>query len=174
MRLHACIMPHMENWLPVVGYGDLYEVSDFGNVRSLGRTDRLGRKYPPRMMTPSPDTGGYLQVKISRDGKQHNAKVHHLVLEAHVECRPAGAQCRHLDGNPANNRADNLAWGNFLDNALDRAKHGTAGGRLRVSNREAKVRQVRDLVSNGLSITAAAKEVGVAASTAWAWVTHTT
>lgn len=35
-----------------------------------------------------------------------------------------GAQVRHLDGNPANNCADNLAWGTAADNAADKKAHG--------------------------------------------------
>lgn len=35
-----------------------------------------------------------------------------------------GAQVRHLDGNPKNNQAANLAWGTASENAADTIKHG--------------------------------------------------
>jgi len=38
--------------------------------------------------------------------------------------RPNGQLVRHLDGNPKNNRAENLAWGTSLDNEADKARHG--------------------------------------------------
>jgi predicted XRE-type DNA-binding protein len=34
-------------------------------------------------------------------------------------------ECRHLDGNPENNRVDNLCWGTRSENAQDSMKHGT-------------------------------------------------
>jgi len=32
---------------------------------------------------------------------------------------------RHLDGNPKNNSADNLAWGTYAENENDKRAHGT-------------------------------------------------
>jgi hypothetical protein len=34
--------------------------------------------------------------------------------------------CRHLDGNPINNRLENLRWGTHKENKADAIKHGTA------------------------------------------------
>jgi hypothetical protein len=34
----------------------------------------------------------------------------------------------HNDGNPLNNKLDNLRWDTFLNNSLDMIKHGTIGG----------------------------------------------
>jgi len=34
-------------------------------------------------------------------------------------------ECRHINGNPANNRLDNLLWGTPTENAADRDLHGT-------------------------------------------------
>jgi hypothetical protein len=37
-----------------------------------------------------------------------------------------GEHTRHLDGDPSNNRLDNLAWGTAADNGADRVLHGTS------------------------------------------------
>jgi hypothetical protein len=34
-------------------------------------------------------------------------------------------ECRHLDGNPANNNLKNLKWGTHAENELDKIEHGT-------------------------------------------------
>jgi hypothetical protein len=34
-------------------------------------------------------------------------------------------ECRHLDGNPANNQLKNLLYGTRIANAQDRVRHGT-------------------------------------------------
>lgn len=33
--------------------------------------------------------------------------------------------CRHLNGNPYDNRLENLAWGTPSENMLDKVRHGT-------------------------------------------------
>jgi hypothetical protein len=40
--------------------------------------------------------------------------------EANVNQHPL---IRHLDGNPKNNRLENLAWGTYKENAQDRELH---------------------------------------------------
>ena len=70
--------------------------------------------------------GPYRRVQIVRDGRViKNAKVHHLVAEAFLGPRPEGLDIRHLDGDPLNNRADNLAYGTRSENIQDTVRHGT-------------------------------------------------
>lgn len=52
--------------------------------------------------------------------------VHRLVLEMFIGPCPYGLECRHLDGNPSNNRVENLMWSTRIANQRDRDKHGTS------------------------------------------------
>jgi hypothetical protein len=112
-----------EHWLPVVGYEGKYEIGDQGSVMSL-----LGRK--PRTLTPIRQHAGHLMVNlyggdtVNRHGWTPRF-VHHLVLEAFVGPCPDGHVCRHLNGDPADNRTANLAWGTHSENGLDSVVHGT-------------------------------------------------
>jgi predicted XRE-type DNA-binding protein len=45
-------------------------------------------------------------------------------LETFIGTCPSGMECRHLDGNPRNNKLDNLCWGTHSNNMKDRTKHG--------------------------------------------------
>jgi hypothetical protein len=83
------------------------------------------------------------------------------VLEAFVGPRPQGAQCRHLDGDAKNNRAENLRWGTQAENEADKRRHGTyytgpRGGLLRgganpaAKLTESSVRTLRRLHRTGL------------------------
>lgn len=69
---------------------------------------------------------GYLNVSISfGSGKARPIGVHQLVADAfHGPC-PAGLQVRHLNGNPKDNRPENLKYGTAKENAEDRMRHGT-------------------------------------------------
>lgn len=51
--------------------------------------------------------------------------MHILVLTTFVGPCPSGMECRHIDGNPANNHKDNLAWGTRSENSQDKLLHGT-------------------------------------------------
>lgn len=115
----------IECWLPIVGHEGRYEVSDRGRVRSLDRIDARGCHRTGRVLTPGPDSMGYQLVNLYRDGRNRSRRIHLLVIETFVGPRPEGRQVRHLDGDPTNNRLENLAYGTPSQNALDRVAHGT-------------------------------------------------
>ena len=121
-------MSMIEEWRPVVGYEGVYEVSSFGRVRSLDRWVKANsgrRRTGVRYFTPSASGKNkkYKRVLLRNPDKQR--PVHHLVLEAFVGPRPEDCEARHLDGNPGNNRLDNLAWGTKAENQADKIRHGT-------------------------------------------------
>lgn len=119
----------IEGWLPVVGYEGSYEVSELGRVRSLDRTVE-GRRGPQRIrgkvLVAVRDVRlGHQLVNVCSDGKQRTRYVHQLVLEAFVGPRPDGMVCRHLNGDPTDNRIINLRWGTPSENIQDQLTHGT-------------------------------------------------
>jgi hypothetical protein len=121
-------MTIVEQWKPVVGYEGVYEVSDLGRVRSLDRWVRVGsgrRRTGVRYFTPSPTGKNKKYKRVLLRNPDKNRPVHQLVLEAFVGPRPKDCEVRHLDGNPSNNRLDNLDWGTKAENEADKIKHGT-------------------------------------------------
>ena len=104
-----------EEWRPVVGYEGLYEVSSLGQVRSVDRivTRSDGRqcRWKGRTLRVN-DTahGGFAVSLCCANGRQKTVKVHTLVAAAFLGPRPKKADVRHLDGNPSNNQASNLAY----------------------------------------------------------------
>jgi hypothetical protein len=112
-----------EEWRPVLGYEGLNEVSSIGRVRSLPRMTASG-VHGGRIFRPRTDRYGYLQVRLSRDGKGVPRTVHQLVCEAWHGPKPDGLQVRHLDGDQLNNTPGNLKWGTAEENARDILRHG--------------------------------------------------
>ena len=99
-----------------------YSVDSAGNVWS----SIPWRGSSRRMLTPSPNSHGYLTVKVKIEGGMKKAFVHKMVCIAFHGQRPSPEhEVRHLDGNKLNNRSSNLAWGTRSDNAIDRKRHGT-------------------------------------------------
>lgn len=117
----------LEVWKPVPGH-EVYEISSLGRVRVLARRDARGWRRKAGALRPwERSKGHYLCVTLCVNAIESKRYVHELVLEAFDKPRPAPHyQVRHLDGNPHNNRADNLAWGTPAENAQDKIRHGTS------------------------------------------------
>lgn len=93
-----------------------YEVSTAGRVKSL----RFGR-----LLSPGVDSRGYLRTILSDHGRKRHVQIHRLVMEAFVGPRPEGLVTRHLNGNPTDNRLENLRYGTPKENAQDAIQHGS-------------------------------------------------
>lgn len=115
-------MADIEEWRPVLGYEGLYEVSNFGKVKSLPRkgtkggilaTAKRNKKY------------NHLTVTLTSNNSTKYPFVHKLVLEAFVGLRPEGMECCHGDGDPTNNHLSNLRWDTPSKNTYDSIAHGT-------------------------------------------------
>lgn len=115
----------VEQWLPVPGWETTHEVSSAGRVRSKRRL--VGKSLRPgRLLTPETRVDGLrVTVQLSKDARRVRRGVGALVLSAFVGQRPDGMECCHNDGNPANNRVENLRWDTHSANVLDSVQHGT-------------------------------------------------
>lgn len=108
-----------EAWRPILGHPN-YEVSDAGRVRSFH-----GGGRGPRILATPVSKRGYPRVTLYTDRRPSYEKVHVLVACAFLGPCPTGFEVRHLNGNPCNNAAGNLAYGNRSRNLLDAVAHGT-------------------------------------------------
>ena len=120
-----------EEWKPVVGFEDYYEVSNHGRVRSLDRVVKTSRGQGYRTQKGKLITGRlvgkYLQVVFRIRGLsiRRYDYIHRLVMQAFIGECPEGMEVRHLDGNAQNNNLDNLAYSTHKVNIGDKVEHGT-------------------------------------------------
>lgn len=105
--------------------------------------------YAPtsRPLSPSVSDSGHHTVHLPRDGVKHPILVHRLVLATFDRPSKEGEQGRHLDGNPGNNKINNLAWGTQSENWNDSKGHGTHRRYSKLS--EDQVDQIRVLHQEG-------------------------
>jgi len=90
-------------WKDIQGFEGLYEVSNYGNVRSL----KFGKiKY----LKPAKNQKGYYFVQLCKNGQKKNFIVHRLVANAFIDNPNNYPQINHIDENKLNNRASNLEW----------------------------------------------------------------
>lgn len=93
-----------EEWRDIKGYEGLYQVSNLGRVKSLGR-----ERYPMRIMKAHTDTKGYLDIELS-NGYKHRHRIHRLVAQAFIPNVDNKPQVNHKDCNKKNNCLSNLEW----------------------------------------------------------------
>lgn len=110
----------MENWKSVVGFEDLYEVSDRGNVRSL----KCNRVRPMRKCR---DDKGYEKLCLVKDKKKHTVAVHRIMGMAFLIPIEGKTTIDHIDQNPSNNNLGNLRWADQTDQSINRGQYSNTG-----------------------------------------------
>lgn len=118
-------------WREIPGFEGLYEVSDLGEVRSMDRLVTRANGNVMKMTSQktrlnTSGQGNHKTARLTRDGMEKPYYVHRLVLETFVGPAPEGTEGCHYDGNPSNNRLDNLRWDTRAGNHADAVRHGTA------------------------------------------------
>lgn len=133
-----------------------------GSDGTIWRVWRDGWK--PRKFTTNRDGYKLVNFGLGKKGQKAFARVHRIVIEAFKGPCPQGYVCRHLDGNPSNNRIENLEWGTQAENYADSIRHGTAriGVTVRKYMSQAEKQLVRDeYAAGGVSQMVLAKRHGV-------------
>jgi hypothetical protein len=155
----------MANWKQVEGFPS-YEASDDGRVRALGRFVRNTltsvRWIPPNERKPQKHPGGYRQISLSKDNCCRSHFIHILVARAFVSGYAPGLEVNHINGDKADNRAENLEWCtrqaniDHAENVLRKRPRGERHGNAKLTTTDVlAIRQSSD------SRTALARRFGV-------------
>ena len=109
-----------EIWKDIKDYEGLYQVSNFGRVRSLGfYTKYLSYRKGRILKQVKNNKTGYLYLTLCKNGKHKTFLVHRLVAFAFPEICGyyfEGSEVNHKDENPENNNAENLEWVSHMNN----------------------------------------------------------
>lgn len=103
-----------EVWVDIKGYEDLYQISNFHNVRSLKKDGSyliLKQYVLVRHNLP------YKFVTLSKCGTRKTAYIHRLLAEAFIPNPENKREVDHIDGNSLNNSVSNLRWCTTKENA---------------------------------------------------------
>ncbi len=125
-----------------------YAVTSDGRVWSIPRVVPCAygatRNKPGKWLCLDRTFDGYHVAWLWAGNKRISRRVHRLVLEAFVGPCPEGMECCHNNGDPSDNRLENLRWDTRKSNISDAIRHGTHNC-LRMygkSNRNAKLTDV--------------------------------
>ena len=144
----------MSEWRDIEGF-DMYEVNTQGQVRRKAQ-----------ILKPGSIPTGHLTVSLCRGkGKPKSMYVHRLVALAFLKNLDNKPLVNHKNGNPKDNRLDNLEWATYSENIA----HGYQSNGRRTPH-ELKVTAVDDageLVMSFRSGADAAKMLGVTTAAIW-------
>ena len=101
----------MEIWKKIEKTGELYEVSNLGNIRSYAKGDN-------RILRQSKHKG-YFVVGLKESGKRKYKVVHRLVAEAFITNPNKKPLVDHINGDRFNNNVLNLRWVTHSENAIN-------------------------------------------------------
>jgi hypothetical protein len=103
-----------EIWRDVIGFERRYQISNFGNVKTLTReVKEKYRSYIRRgkILNKYHDNKGYYKVKLyNGDASFVSYPVHRLVAIHFIPNPNNYPQINHIDGHPGNNYEKNLEW----------------------------------------------------------------
>ena len=68
----------MKTWKDIKGFEGFYQISDYGDVKSLDRFDGI-RKINGCNIKPSLKQNGYMQIGLRKEGKRKWFSIHRLV-----------------------------------------------------------------------------------------------
>lgn len=89
----------------------------------ITREGKITNTFTGKSLNPYQGSrAGHLRVELPGRDRRY---VHVLVAESFIGPKPEGLEVRHLNGNPEDNRVENLAYGTRSENVLDSVKHGT-------------------------------------------------
>jgi len=142
---------------PIAGWPDC-QISADGRVWRGGKEKTV---YVAR--------NGYKSVNFSRSNKSHVLTIHRLLALTFIGEPPTPKhEVCHINGDPLDNRLENLRWGTRSENVQDAIRHGTAT--VGPQNGAAKLRAsdvpfMRDMSDFGFSVREIAPHFGVSQTT---------
>lgn len=130
-----------EVWRDIPGYEGRYQASTLGRIRSVDRvitakssrrSKSHARHYKGMILSPGRVRTGHMYVVLGN--KSNGTPVHQLVAKTFLGNPPDGMEVLHANGDPADNRLENLRYGTRTENILDVYKVGKAWRKLTMSD----------------------------------------
>lgn len=132
----------MERFKPLIVWKDgimydctgVYEISNYGTIKSLGRADKRGNMRKEKIMSPYTNHSGYNVIQLTCGDYRGAFSVHRIVWESFNGRIPDGMQINHIDECKTRNNLDNLE----LVTAKENMNWGTRNERSRKKISEAR------------------------------------
>lgn len=139
----------MEHWRALTLFPD-YAVSNLGRVKRISSGSGT---HPGRILKTHIDSRGYCVNAFMKNGTMRSKYTHALVLTTFVGHRVGNFECRHVNGNPLDNRLGNLCWDTRKANRADRTNEARLSSAIRL--------EIKRLLAAGSNIKTIVNNTGV-------------
>lgn len=182
-------MENKEVWKPIPGYEGIYEVSSYGNVKSIPRVIMRSDGKPYTVKTEKIlkfqiDEDGYYRYELNNAGHVFKTFSHRLVALAFITNPSNKPLVNHINGIKNDNRVENLEWCTDSENKKHAKLNGLVPFQYGIKNpinkiSENQVKQIWDLKNEGMLPAAISKLLGIPHSNvrnvyygySWSWLT---
>lgn len=149
----------MEVWKDIAGYEGLYQISNFGNVKSfyMWNINKYIKRKQPKILKLTENEHGYYRVSLIKNKKRKHKRVHRLVAEAFIPNIENKPQVNHIDGNKQNNCVDNLEWATRDENM----KHAWRTGLINTTKKIFQYDINNNLIKEWKSLSEAGRKIGI-------------
>lgn len=139
-----------EIWKDIQGYEGLYQVSNFGRVKSLKRKVKSGENYVTvkEKIRKQGIRKGYYYLQLHKNDISKKHSIHRLVAQAFIHNPENKPQINHRDGNRFNNNIYNLEWCNLEENIKHENETGLRPKGEKNGNSKLTEKQVLEIREN--------------------------
>lgn len=112
-----------ETWKDIKGYEGLYQVSNFGRLKTL----HYKGSNKEKILKYGKSSNGYLLATLYKEKHKKVYKIHRLVAKAFISNPENKPQVNHIDGCKQNNNVLNLEWVTCKENIEHSFRTGLQG-----------------------------------------------
>ena len=142
----------MEEWRDIKGFEGLYQVSNYGRIKSLKRILIDGRIWYERIMK-TPLSAGYPSISLRKDNTYFKERVHRVVGKTFIEGYQENYCINHINGIKTDNHISNLEWCTYSENskhAYDTGLHKPYKG-IKDQGNNKFAQEWHELIKQGMS-----------------------
>jgi hypothetical protein len=114
----------IEKWKPIIGYEGIYEISNFGNLKTI-KTKKITTGWEHNKY-------GHKKIRLYKNRKSKDFYLHRVVANAFLPKVIGKNFVNHIDNNPLNNHVTNLEWCTQAENI----KHAQLNNRMSTEGRK--------------------------------------